>query len=212
MSRTRVRAGVLEQGTVDLMDDLGAGERLHREGMPDPRLDHPLQRRHHPYRPAGADAGQDRHRVRPAGGGEGPDRGAAVTRRPASCSRPRRRISKGSTATRPTIHFTHEGENKTLECDIVAGCDGFHGICRGAIPEHLLTRLRPRLSVRLARHPRGGQAVSRDDLFQPASAAFRWRAAARRSCLGSMCSAVPMTTLAGLAGPPHLGRVAHPAL
>ena len=36
---SRVRAGVLEQGTVDLMDELGAGERLHREGMPDPRLD-----------------------------------------------------------------------------------------------------------------------------------------------------------------------------
>ena len=35
----RVRAGVLEQGTVDLMDELGAGERLHRESMLDPRLD-----------------------------------------------------------------------------------------------------------------------------------------------------------------------------
>ena len=36
---SRVRAGVLEQGTVDLMDDLGAGERLHKEGMLDPLLD-----------------------------------------------------------------------------------------------------------------------------------------------------------------------------
>ena len=36
---SRVRAGVLEQGTVSLMEDLGAAERLHREGMPDPRLD-----------------------------------------------------------------------------------------------------------------------------------------------------------------------------
>ena len=34
-----MRAGVLEQGTVDLMDELGVGERLHREGMPDGRLD-----------------------------------------------------------------------------------------------------------------------------------------------------------------------------
>ena len=46
---------------------------------------------------------------------------------------------EGLDGARPTIHFTHEGEKKTLECDIVAGCDGFHGICRGAIPEHLLT-------------------------------------------------------------------------
>src|SRR5215207_360702 len=36
---SRVRAGVLEEGTVALIDELGAGERLHREGMPDPRLD-----------------------------------------------------------------------------------------------------------------------------------------------------------------------------
>src|SRR3569833_1575586 len=36
---SRVRAGVQEQGTVSLMEDFGAAERLHREGMPDPRLD-----------------------------------------------------------------------------------------------------------------------------------------------------------------------------
>src|SRR5690348_15170154 len=36
---SRVRAGVLEQGTIDLIDELGAGERLHREGMLDTRLD-----------------------------------------------------------------------------------------------------------------------------------------------------------------------------
>ena len=36
---SRVRAGVLEQGTVDLMDELGAGARLHQEGMLDPLLD-----------------------------------------------------------------------------------------------------------------------------------------------------------------------------
>jgi len=35
--------------------------------------------------------------------------------------------------------LAHEGAAKTLECDIVAGCDGFHGICRTAIPENLLT-------------------------------------------------------------------------
>src|SRR6201999_3966651 len=35
----RVRAGVLEQGTVDLMEDLGAADRLRRESMPDPQLD-----------------------------------------------------------------------------------------------------------------------------------------------------------------------------
>ena len=45
----------------------------------------------------------------------------------------------GLTTARPAIHFKHEGEAKTLECDFIAGCDGFHGICRPAIPEHLMT-------------------------------------------------------------------------
>ena len=40
---------------------------------------------------------------------------------------------------RPAIHFKHEGKAETLECDIVAGCDGFHGVCRAAIPENALT-------------------------------------------------------------------------
>ena len=32
------------------------------------------------------------------------------------------------------LHFTHEGERKTLRCDVIAGCDGFHGVSRQAIP------------------------------------------------------------------------------
>ena len=39
---------------------------------------------------------------------------------------------------RPRITFEHEGERLALECDVIAGCDGFHGICRSAIPEGVL--------------------------------------------------------------------------
>ena len=35
---------------------------------------------------------------------------------------------------RPTIRFTHAGQKKQIECDFIAGCDGFHGICRPSIP------------------------------------------------------------------------------
>ncbi len=135
---TRVRAGVLEQGTVDLMDDLGAGERLHREGMPDPVLD---------IRYSGGIIHIDLPKLTP---------GKIVTvygQQEVVKDLIAARLSRGGEilfeaeathlegldGARPTIHFTHEGENKTLECDIVAGCDGFHGICRGAIPEHLLS-------------------------------------------------------------------------
>jgi p-hydroxybenzoate 3-monooxygenase len=135
---SRVRAGVLEQGTVDLMDELGAGERLHRESMPDPRLD---------IRFNGGIIHIDLPVLTPgkivtiygqqevvkdliaARLGKG---GALLFEAEAS-------HVEGLTGERPTIHFKHDGEDRTLECDIVAGCDGFHGICRPAIPENLLT-------------------------------------------------------------------------
>ena len=46
---------------------------------------------------------------------------------------------EGLDTNKPTIHFTHQGKNETLECDFIAGCDGFHGISRPAIPEGALT-------------------------------------------------------------------------
>ncbi len=39
---------------------------------------------------------------------------------------------------RPRISFTHDGAQHELECDVIAGCDGFHGICRPAIPAGVL--------------------------------------------------------------------------
>ena len=135
---SRVRAGVLEQGTVDTMDDLGAGERLHREGMPDPVLD---------IRYHGGTIHIDLPKLTPGkmvtvyGQQEVVKDLVAVwrSRGGALLFEAEATHLEGLDGARPTIHFTHQGERKTLECDIVAGCDGFHGICRGAIPEHLLT-------------------------------------------------------------------------
>jgi p-hydroxybenzoate 3-monooxygenase len=39
---------------------------------------------------------------------------------------------------RPKIRFTHEGRPQEIECDFIAGCDGFHGICRPSLPEGTL--------------------------------------------------------------------------
>ena len=39
---------------------------------------------------------------------------------------------------RPSIEFVKDGERRRLECDVVAGCDGFHGVCRSAIPHRVL--------------------------------------------------------------------------
>ena len=135
---SRVRAGVLEEGTVALMDELGAGERLHREGMPDPRLD---------IRFHGGIIHIDLPVLTP---------GKIVTvygQQEVVKDLIAARLSRGgpilfeAEAThidgldgqRPAIHFRREGKSETLECDIVAGCDGFHGVCRAAIPENALT-------------------------------------------------------------------------
>ena len=135
---SRVRAGVLEDGTVALMDELGAGERLHCEGMPDPRLD---------IRYSGGIIHIDLPVLTP---------GKIVTvygQQEVVKDLIAARLSRGGTilfeaeathvsgidGKRPTIHFKHEGRGETLECDIIAGCDGFHGVCRAAIPEDALT-------------------------------------------------------------------------
>ena len=121
------------------MDDLGAGERLHREGMPDPRLDIRFQRRHHPHRPAGADARQDRHGLRPAGGGEGSDRGAARRAAVRSCSRPRPRISTASTASgRRSTSSTRAGPTRWNATSSPAATASTASAA-AAIPANLLT-------------------------------------------------------------------------
>ena len=135
---SRVRAGVLEQGTVDLMDELGAADRLHREGMPDPRLD---------IRFHGGTIHIDLPVLTPGkivtvyGQQEVvKDLIAAVLARggPIRFEAEATHID-GLEGARPTIHFRRDGRDETLECDVVAGCDGFHGICRAAIPENALT-------------------------------------------------------------------------
>jgi p-hydroxybenzoate 3-monooxygenase len=134
---SRVRAGVLEQGTVSLMEELGAGERLHREGMPDPRLD---------IRFSGGTIHIDLPVLTPGkivtvyGQQEVVKDLIAVhlSRGGAALFDAEATHVEGLDGKRPTIHFRHEGSDKTLECDVVAGCDGFHGVCRGAIPSNLL--------------------------------------------------------------------------
>jgi p-hydroxybenzoate 3-monooxygenase len=134
---SRVRAGVLEQGTVDLMHELGAGERLRRESMPDPRLD---------IRFRGGVIQMDLPVLTPGklvtvyGQQEVvKDLIAALLARDGALLFEAEATGlSGLDGRRPVLHFRHQGRDQTLECDIVAGCDGFHGVCRAAIPESAL--------------------------------------------------------------------------
>ena len=142
---------------------------------------------------ADADRRAHDHRLRPAGGGQGPDRRAPGCRRRRCASRSSD-VSvhdlDGRRARRSASR--HEGAEHELRCDVIAGCDGFHGICRDAIPAGVLTRLRARVPVRLARHPGRGRALHRGAHLLPPRP--RLRAAqpcARPRSAGSTCRCEP---------------------
>jgi p-hydroxybenzoate 3-monooxygenase len=134
----RVRAGVLEQGTVELLTETGLGDRLQREGL----VHHGIELRF----------GGESHRIDLSGltGGRtitiyGQQEVVKdlIAGRLDAGGDIRFEVSDvrldGIDSDAPSISFTHEGEAQTLECDVIAGCDGFHGISRKAIPDGVLT-------------------------------------------------------------------------
>jgi p-hydroxybenzoate 3-monooxygenase len=140
----RVRAGVLEQGTVDLLVESGVGERLKREGLVHAGIELRFNRGGHRIDFADLTGGQtitiySQHEVvkdlvaaRAAAGGPPLFQAEAV--------------SIHDLEGKPKINFRHAGETRTLECEFIAGCDGFHGICRAAIPAaalHVHERIYP---------------------------------------------------------------------
>jgi p-hydroxybenzoate 3-monooxygenase len=137
---SRIRAGVLEHGTVELMVQSGVGERLQREGLVHNGVE---------LRFAGAGHRIDfaeltgksitiyaQHEVikdliaaRVAGGGQIIFDAEAIRVHD---------FDANGAGSKPKIQFQHGGARETLECDFIAGCDGFHGICRPALPASAL--------------------------------------------------------------------------
>jgi p-hydroxybenzoate 3-monooxygenase len=135
----RVRAGVLEQGTVDLLNEMGVGERMKRIGL----VHHGIELR---FNGLG-------HRIDFAdlAGGKGI---TIYSQHEVVKDLTTARLSTGGQilfevndvsihdfdGTKPKIRFkTKEDEISELSCDFIAGCDGFHGICRPSIPNGVLT-------------------------------------------------------------------------
>jgi p-hydroxybenzoate 3-monooxygenase len=134
----RVRAGVLEQGTVDLLVDAGLGERLKREGLVHHGIEFRFGGHGHRIELTALTGGRsitvygqqevvkDLIAARHAAGG-------AILFEASDVS-----IADLET-TAPSVRFRHAGAPQTLTCDYIAGCDGFHGICRGAVPDGVLS-------------------------------------------------------------------------
>ncbi len=133
----RIRAGLIEHWAADFLIEVGVGVRLQREGMPHWGINIGIN--------------GDLHRI---------DFKALVNKRVTIYGQQEvvkdlveRRLADGGplffevadvsthdlTGTQPKIRFTHEGRAQQIECDFIAGCDGFHGICRPSIPDGVLS-------------------------------------------------------------------------
>jgi p-hydroxybenzoate 3-monooxygenase len=128
-----IRAGVLEQGTVDLLTSSGVGERMRREGAVHHGIELRFDGRGHRIDFPSLTGGRaivlyPQHEVlkdligaRLAAGGD-------------------LRFEAATTAVedldgeRPRIRFEEGGREQELACDVVAGCDGYWGVCRSAVP------------------------------------------------------------------------------
>ncbi|MDT0609941.1 4-hydroxybenzoate 3-monooxygenase [Streptomyces lancefieldiae] len=130
----RQRAGILEQGTVDVLREAGAGERMDREGLRHDGIELRFAKR--------------RHRVDfPALTG---GRSVMVYAQTEVCKdlialqleeggpllfEAEALAVEGADTEHPRVRFRHEGVEDVLECDYVVGCDGFWGVARRAVPD-----------------------------------------------------------------------------
>ena len=134
----RVRAGVLEQGSVDLLNESGVGARLQREGL----VHHGIELRF----------GGQGHRIDMTA----LTGGRCITvygQQEVVKDLIRARLDAGREimfevsdvrvadidSIAPKVMFVRDGEKIELVCDIIAGCDGFHGVCRPSIPAGVLS-------------------------------------------------------------------------
>ena len=128
----RVRAGVLEQGTIDLINELGLGQRMMRQGLMHYGIE--LQ------------FGGKRQRInfQELTGGKGvmiyaqhevlKDLADARLASGGMIHYEAKNVSVNDfDGDRPMIRYEKDGKAEELECDFIAGCDGFHGVCRPSI-------------------------------------------------------------------------------
>ncbi|MEW2494017.1 4-hydroxybenzoate 3-monooxygenase [Streptomyces nodosus] len=132
----RQRAGILEQGTVDVLRAAGAGERMDREGLRHDGIELRFARRRHridfPALTGGSsvmvyaqtEVCKDLIALRLREGGPLLFEAEALA-------------IEDVTTERPRVRFRHKGQEDVLECDYVVGCDGFWGVSRKAVPAEL---------------------------------------------------------------------------
>ena len=130
---SRIRAGVLEQGTTDLLDELGLGKRMHREGLVHEGFALGFGGQHHRI---------DLHKL--TGGKQVTVYGQTEVTHDLMDARAAaglRTVYEADNVSlhdfetsRPKVRYVWQGKAQEIECDFIAGCDGFHGISRASVP------------------------------------------------------------------------------
>ncbi len=133
-----IRAGVLEQGTVDLLTRIGVGERMRREGFVHHGIELRFDGRGHRIDLSGLTGGKAitvyaQHEVIKDLVKARLDAGGAIVFEAKDV-----RV-EGVETKAPKILYRAGGEARELGCDFIGGCDGFHGVCRSALPDALRT-------------------------------------------------------------------------
>ena len=134
----RIRAGILEQTTVDLMHRLEAGDRLSAEGIIHHGVNIAFDKKMEAI-PLGASTGgkvvtaygqtevtKDLYDLRIAGHSQTVYQAEDVS--PADFD-----------TDSPSVSFRHQGTEHHIDCDIIVGCDGYHGVSRASVPEAAIT-------------------------------------------------------------------------
>jgi len=130
----RIRAGVLEQGTTGLLEQAGVEARMRAEGLVHEGVDLAFDRRFHRIDLKGLTGGKtvmvygqtevtrDLMDAREAAGAETVYEAANVA-------------PHGFDGGRPSLTYDKDGRTHRLDCDLIAGCDGYHGVARKSVPE-----------------------------------------------------------------------------
>jgi p-hydroxybenzoate 3-monooxygenase len=135
----RVRAGLLEQGTVDLLIATGVGERLKRECLTHHGIELRFNRRGHRIDFDDLTGGKTvtiyaQQEVIKDLVAARLEAGLPIIFEAENVS-----VHDFDSGKKPSIRFRSAGEAQEIQCDFIAGCDGFHGICRPSIPSGVLT-------------------------------------------------------------------------
>ncbi len=129
----RIRAGILEQVCIDLMDEAGVGGRMHREGIVHGGIDLLFKGERHRIDMNALTGGQN---VMVYGQTE-LTRDLMDARRAAGLPTVYEAGNvqvHGFDTERPRVTYEKDGATHTIDCDFIAGCDGFHGVCRASAP------------------------------------------------------------------------------